>query len=98
MRRAWVWVTIAVVGCGDNINGNPPPELADAQLKTDEDTALTHPLQAVDPEDDAVTIELAAPAHGTATLADNRLTYTPAANYHGPDAVVVTVSDGKLSS
>ena len=39
------------------------------------------------------------PAHGTVTLAsDGSFTYTPAANYHGPDSFTYTASDGTAVS
>ena len=37
------------------------------------------------------------PAHGTLTLVAGVLTYTPAANYFGPDSFDYTVSDGVLT-
>jgi VCBS repeat-containing protein len=41
----------------------------------------------------------AAPAHGTVTLnANGSFTYTPAANYNGPDTFTYTASDGSASS
>lgn len=49
-------------------------------------------------ETDTVTVTVATgsgPAHGTVTVANNVVTYTPANNYVGADSFVYTLSDGK---
>lgn len=55
-----------------------------------------------DANNDTLTVDLGtltSPAHGTvAVLADGRLTYTPAANYAGPDSFTYRVSDGRSLS
>ena len=38
------------------------------------------------------------PAHGTLAGTAPNLTYTPAANYNGPDSFTFTVSDGQATS
>ncbi len=38
------------------------------------------------------------PTHGTLSGTAPNLTYTPDANYNGPDSSSVTVSDGQLTS
>ncbi len=82
------------------INDAPAP--GDDAYTLDEDTALTVAAPGVlandaDVDGDALTATLAAPAaHGVVTLAaDGSFTYTPDANYHGPDQFTYTVSDGQ---
>lgn len=49
-----------------------------------------------DANGDALTVSaLGAPLHGTAQLADGRVTYTPAAGYVGADSFTYQVSDGQ---
>lgn len=49
-----------------------------------------------DPDGDALIAELlAAPQHGAATCSGIRCTYTPAANYTGPDSFTYTASDAR---
>ncbi|MDF3863217.1 Ig-like domain-containing protein, partial [Pseudomonas denitrificans (nom. rej.)] len=63
---------------------------------TAEDTALVSAVHASDVDGDSLTYSLkTGPAHGTLTLqADGHYTYTPDANYNGPDSFTVTVNDG----
>ncbi|EHB55891.1 outer membrane adhesin like protein [Mycolicibacterium rhodesiae JS60] len=49
-----------------------------------------------DPDGDSVTIvEVANPAHGSATYSGGSVTYTPAANYTGADTFTYTITDGR---
>lgn len=69
------------------------------------DAARTAPGQAVavavlandsDPDGDALSVTaVSKPAHGTATIANGAVTYTPAAGYTGPDSFTYTVADGR---
>jgi hypothetical protein len=49
-----------------------------------------------DPDGDALTLtSVTAPAHGTATISGNKVSYKPSAGYSGPDSLSYTISDGK---
>jgi hypothetical protein len=49
-----------------------------------------------DPDGDALTISaVGAPAHGTASINGNRVSYSPATGYVGSDSFTYTISDGK---
>jgi uncharacterized repeat protein (TIGR01451 family) len=78
---------------------NRPPSAADDVLNTAEDTAK--PFNALandtDPDGDALSVTGAtSPSNGSVTCAANGdCTYTPSANYSGPDAFSYTISDGK---
>ncbi len=79
---------------------NDPPVAADQTLAMDEDTPLTGTVSATDVDGDTLSYTVGtAPAHGTVniTAATGAFTYTPAANYHGPDSFTFTASDGSLS-
>ena len=69
-------------------------------VKTDEDTEVNITLTATDvDEGDTLTYEVVTqPGHGTLAGTAPNLTYTPAANYSGPDAFAFTVSDGAATS
>jgi hypothetical protein len=74
---------------------NDAPNAAVQTVSVLEDTAKALTLTAVDPEGDAVSFTLASqPTHGTLTGTVPNLTYTPAANYNGPDSFTFTASDG----
>jgi cysteine-rich repeat protein len=85
-------VTIAVVGVND-----APAAVGDA-ARVDEDATLTLDVVANDLDvdgDPLAIIGLTQPAHGLATLIDgHRVLYAPAPDYHGPDALSYTISDG----
>ncbi|MDP1569776.1 MAG: Ig-like domain-containing protein [Vicinamibacterales bacterium] len=74
---------------------NNPPTASDGTLTTAEDTPADVTLVASDPDGDALTYTVTAgPSSGTVTLAGNVATYTPAANYFGPDSFTFEVNDG----
>nr|MBA3452280.1 tandem-95 repeat protein [Deltaproteobacteria bacterium] len=76
------------------VNDAPTP-VADAAT-TNEDVAVTlSPLvNDLDVEGDALSlVAVGTPANGTVTFANNMVTYTPAANYAGPDSFTYTASD-----
>lgn len=81
-----VTVTVAPVGV---------PVAAADRATTGEDRAVTVAVTANDAlGDQPSTVTLARPpAHGTATCAAALCTYTPAADYHGPDAFAYTLAD-----
>jgi hypothetical protein len=73
--------------------------LAEADTATtDEDQTVTFGVLANDSDanGDVLTIaDVTAPAHGTVTVNGNgTLTYTPNADYYGPDSFTYTISDG----
>jgi VCBS repeat-containing protein len=89
--------TLAVVGVV-----NRSPVAANDGYGTPEDGVLTVPASGVlandsDPDGDALTVTSATtPAHGTLSMnADGSFTYTPVANYNGPDSFNYTIADGK---
>ncbi|TMQ06211.1 MAG: tandem-95 repeat protein, partial [Deltaproteobacteria bacterium] len=85
-------VTVAIASVNDL-----PIAVADA-ANVDEDAAVTIDVVANDSDADGdalAVIAITQPAHGSATIADaTHVTYTPAANYNGPDAFSYTISDG----
>src|SRR4029453_1887873 len=86
-------VTITVA----SVNDAP---VANAQaVTTDEDTAKTIVLSATDAEGSPLTYTVvASPAHGTLSGIAPALTYTPAANYNGPDSFTFKANDGSVDS
>jgi VCBS repeat-containing protein len=81
---------------------NDAPVAADDSYTTNEDTPLTIAVPGVlnndtDVEGDPLTAVLVTgPAHGTLAInADGSFTYTPDANYNGPDSFTYAADDGK---
>jgi len=75
--------------------------LAQAQsVTTAEDTAVSVTLAATDAEAGALTYSIAnGPTHGTlSAVSSNQVTYTPSANYNGPDSFTFRACDGSLTS
>jgi VCBS repeat-containing protein len=92
-------VTITVIAL------NRPPVAANDSATTAEDTPLTVAAPGVlandtDPDGDALTVvKVSDPTHGNVALgANGSFTYTPAANYNGPDAFTYKASDGTADS
>ena len=81
-----------------NINVTPvndPPVAINQNLTTLEDTALPIVLTGTDVDGNTLTFSISGgPAHGTITGSGATRTYTPAANYNGPDVITFTVNDG----
>jgi hypothetical protein len=79
------------------VNHPPVAELQD--LTTAEDTPLTVSLMATDPENDPLTFTvLTPPEHGVLSGTAPDLTYTPEADYHGPDSFTFQANDGQADS
>ncbi len=76
------------------------PVASDQSLTTTQGTALNGTATATDEDDDALTYSpVTQPAHGTLSLQTNgTFTYTPAADYYGPDSFTFKANDGKLDS
>ena len=74
--------------------------VADAQsVTTNEDTAKAIALSASDANGDPLTFSIVSgPSHGALTGTGAARTYTPDANFSGPDSFVFTVNDGTLDS
>ncbi|WP_157758287.1 Ig-like domain-containing protein [Cystobacter fuscus] len=76
-----------------------PPRATPQRLTTSEDLALALTLSGFDPDGDTLTFAVvSSPSHGTLSGTPPRLTYTPAADFHGTDAFTFTVSDGETTS
>ncbi|WP_275630489.1 Ig-like domain-containing protein [Pseudomonas sp. 273] len=78
---------------------NDVPVTSDDSKTTAEDTPVSGQVVATDVDGDALTYTLKSggePAHGTLVLdpATGSYTYTPNANYHGPDSFTVVIDDG----
>ena len=83
--------------------GNQPPTAVNDSAATTEDTPASGNVLANDTDANADTLTVASfsqPAHAAAfTLnPDGTFSYTPAANYNGPDAFTYTATDGTATS
>ena len=75
-----------------------PTTIAPAAFEVVDGTAKTVTLTGADVDGDVLTFSIAtAPAHGSATIAGNVVTYTSASGYSGPDTFTYKVSDGQCS-
>lgn len=76
---------------------NDPPVANADSATTPEDTAVTINVKANDSDVDGDSLSVTGvtqPAHGAAAYTASGVTYTPAANYNGPDSFSYTISDG----
>ncbi|WP_269540004.1 tandem-95 repeat protein [Cerasicoccus fimbriatus] len=81
-------------------NVNDAPVALAASLATDEDTALNGTLSGSDDDGDALAFAAATqPVHGALLInPDGSFTYTPVADYNGPDSFTFKVSDASETS
>jgi hypothetical protein len=80
-------------------NANDAPVAAPQSVTTAEDTAKAITLQATDMEGSPLTYAIMSqPARGTLSGTAPNLSYTPAANYNGPDSFIFKANDGTLDS
>ncbi|MEX2174301.1 MAG: Ig-like domain-containing protein [Pirellulaceae bacterium] len=79
---------------------NDLPVANSGSLATNEDTAGSGQLAAADIDGDSLTYSVVVgPAHGGVVVnADGTFTYTPAANYNGPDSFTFWAYDGTVDS
>ncbi|HUQ02031.1 MAG TPA: Ig-like domain-containing protein [Kofleriaceae bacterium] len=85
-------ITIAVAD-----GGSPVAQAQDVDAV--EETARTITLTGTDPDGDALTFAVVSqPEHGTLSGTAPNLTYTPVADFAGPDSFRFTVSDNALTS
>ncbi len=78
------------------VGSNLPPTANDQTVSTPEDSAKAVTLTATDPEGSAITFARTTPnpTHGNATCSSaGACTYTPAANYNGPDSFGFIATD-----
>jgi hypothetical protein len=81
------------------VHVNGVPTANDQSVSTPEDTALPITLTASDTDGDTLTFSVVmGPAHGSLSGTAPNLTYTPAANYNGPDTFTFKVNDGTVDS
>jgi hypothetical protein len=84
---------------GSNQPANNAPIADNQSINTNEDTAQPITLTGSDPEDSPLTFSVVTwPLHGTLSGVVPDLTYTPVANYFGPDIFTFKVNDGALDS
>jgi len=81
-------------------NNNNTAPVADPQsLSTPEDTAMSITLTGSDADGDPLTYSVTSnPSHGTLSGIEPNLTYTPDADYIGPDGFTFIVNDGLVNS
>ncbi len=77
---------------------NDPPVAQSQTVTVNEDTPTALMLVATDVESDPLTYSISVPGHGALSGAPPNLTYTPVANYHGPDSFTFTASDSQATS
>jgi subtilisin-like proprotein convertase family protein len=88
---------VATVRITVNSVNDAPPDAQGDSAATDEDTAVLIDVLANDSDVDGDTLSITGvtnPAHGTAVVDNDKINYTPAQDYNGPDSFSYTVSDG----
>src|SRR5437588_6468494 len=81
------------------VHVNHAPVAAAQTVTTAEDTAKAIVLTATDVDGDTLTYSVVAgPTHGAVSGTAPNVTYTPAANYNGPDSFTFKANDGTVDS
>jgi len=84
---------------GDHSCSNSVPVALDQSVNTDEDTDVTFQLMATDENQDPLSyLIVGQPEHGTITLNDNQVIYTPSVDFFGADQLTFIVNDGIANS
>ncbi len=91
---------VLTLGCGgDEL---PPedhaPTVDDASVSTPEDVPVAVTISTGDVDGDLVSIDVEAPSNGALTVSGLTVTYTPASNFFGTEALTVTATAGGLGS
>ncbi|MEY2573338.1 MAG: large repetitive protein, partial [Verrucomicrobiota bacterium] len=82
-----------------NAVNDSPTATDQAGLTTNEDTALPITLAGTDPDGDSLTFAVDQPAHGSISPTNSSsVTYTPNANYCGPDSFTFHTNDASAQS
>lgn len=78
---------------------NAAPVASNKSASTAEDTAKNITLAATDADGDPLTYAIVSgPSHGSLSGTAPNMTYTPVANYNGPDSFAYKANDGSLDS
>ena len=93
-------IVAAVIGIVYVLNQtNTPPQAKPVTVRLQEDTPTAISLVANDIDKDTLSYRLLTnPSYGTLSGTGQALTYSPGANYIGPDSFTYTVSDGAADS
>lgn len=93
-------IVAAVVGIVYLLNvSNTPPVAEPVSTRIAEDTPTAISLVGSDLDEDKLSYRLLTnPSHGTLSGTGQTLTYSPEANYSGPDSFTYTVNDGAVDS
>ena len=76
-----------------------PPTVNNLTITTNEDTPATFTMSGTDPGSFSLTFSIATdPQHGTLSMSGAAGTYTPTANYNGPDVFGYIATNGTLTS
>ncbi len=91
---ATVSITVKLAGAV-----NEPPTANAQAVTTDEDVSAAITLTGADPNSDTLSYRVTSgPSHGSLSGAAPNLTYTPEANYNGPDVFEFVANDGQVDS
>jgi VCBS repeat-containing protein len=78
---------------------NDAPSVSGDTLSTDEDAAAGDTLSGSDLDGNSLIFSVVAqPAHGSVVISGSNYTYTPAADYNGPDSFTFRANDGSANS